>query len=59
MDENVLRYVRSVLERSRPHLLAIEKLIQETPNGIINFDLRVHDGKVKDMIVKSAIRIKF
>lgn len=47
------------LAKEKPYLLLIEKGVQEQRiqgNGIVSFDLRIFNGRVKDVITKHVKR---
>ncbi len=47
------------LQKNRPYLIDIEKLVQKIRFGLINISLRVHDSKVTDVTVQGFQKIRY
>lgn len=58
LDQQVTEYIRRVLQQARPHLFEIERMVKETRNGVLQFELKVYNGDVTDILVKQVRRIK-
>lgn len=40
-----------------PHLVVIDESLAGMENGIMSFDIRVYQGKVRDVVVKTVKRV--
>lgn len=48
--------LRLQLEKEKPYILQLEKVVSETDSGLVEITLRVFKGRVTDLLVHKSTR---
>jgi len=58
LGHNERQLIRAFLEKNKPYLLALEKMVQEIKFGQLTVTLRIHQGFVTDLVNATAYERK-
>lgn len=59
MTEEQLQEFLAILEKERPYLLDIDKVVSALDNGIVTISIRIYKQKVTDIVVQKSERIVY